>query len=168
MAWRSTPPETCMSSALATSAICRCLRDRVQPSTAPHATEVTGVRSAGLSGGQPVAPEGSWPSLGGPSYQSGVQVPLGAITIGTPNCGLTDQKPPQVLVAEGTGTAAGLTWPCGSIKPKAGIPDGAGFAWLDLGDVPPAHIFATTSAYGVALDLVGDVFAVGGTSTDVF
>lgn len=118
-----------------------------------------------LFGGQPLPPEASWPSLSGPSYQPGIQVPLGAITIGTPNCGLTDSKPPQVLLAEGTGTAAGLTWPCGSIKPKAGIPDGGGFAWLDLGDAPPAVTFATTSAYGVALDPVGDVFAVGGTTT---
>ena len=140
-----------------------CSTGALCPAT-PDATQTYYFFSA-LFGGQPLPPEGSWPSLGGPSYQSGVQVPLGAITIGTPNCGLTDQKPPQVLVAEGTGTAAGLTWPCGSIKPKAGIPDGAGFAWLDLGDVPPAHIFATTSAYGVALDPVGDVFAVGGTST---
>ena len=118
-----------------------------------------------LFGGQPVPPEASWPSLNGPSYLQGVQVPLGAITIGTPNCGLTDTKPPQVLLAEGAGTAGGLAWPCGSIKPKAGIPDGGGFAWLDLGDAPPAVIFATTSGYGVALDPVGDVFAVGGTDT---
>ena len=118
-----------------------------------------------IFGGQPLPPEASWPSLSGPSYRSGVQVPLGAITIGTPNCGLTDTKPPQVLLAEGSGTSGGLTWPCGSIKPKAGILDGGGFAWLDLGDAPPAVIFATTSAYGVALDPVADVFAVGGTST---
>ena len=118
-----------------------------------------------LFGGQPLPPEASWPSLSAPSYQPGVPVPLGAITIGTPNCGLSDTKPPQVLLAEGTGTAGGLTWPCGSIKPKAGIPDGGGFAWLDLGDAPPSVLFSTTSAYGVALDPVGDVFAVGGTST---
>jgi len=118
-----------------------------------------------LFGGQLLPPEASWPSLSAPSYRSGVQVPLGAITIGTPNCGLTDNKPPQVLLAEGTGISAGLTWPCGSIKPKAGILDGGGFAWLDLGDAPPSVTFATTSAYGVALDPVGDVFAVGGTNT---
>lgn len=118
-----------------------------------------------LFGGQPLPPEPSWPSLNAPSYQSGIAVPIGAITIGTPNCGLTDAKPPQVLLAEGTGTSGGLTWPCGSIKPKAGIPDGGGFTWFDLGDVPPAPIFASTSGYGVALDPVGDVFAVGGTST---
>ena len=119
-----------------------------------------------LFGGEPVGPQPTWPSLNGPSYVTGVQVPLGAITIGTPNCGLTDSTPPQLLLAEGTGTSSGLTWPCGSIKIKAGIPETSGaFAWFDLGPVPPSIIFATTEAYGVALDPVGDVFAVGGTNT---
>ena len=119
-----------------------------------------------LFGGEPLPPEPSWPSLNGFSYVSGVQVPIGAITIGTPNCGLTDTTPPQVLLAEGAGTSSGLVWPCGSIKIKAGIPEQSGaFAWLDLGPAPPSIIFATTEAYGVALDPVGDVFAVGGTNT---
>lgn len=118
-----------------------------------------------LFGGQLLPPEASWPSLLGPSYVSGVQVPLGAITIGTPNCGLTDSTPPQVLLAEGTGTSGGLTWPCGSIKIKAGIADAGGFAWLDIGPAPPSIPFATSEGYGVALDPVGDVFAVGGTTT---
>src|SRR5947209_3113302 len=63
-----------------------------------------------LFGGQPLPPESSWPSLNAGSYLAGVQVPVGAITIGTPNCGLTDPTPPQVLLAEGSGTAGGLTW----------------------------------------------------------
>jgi hypothetical protein len=48
---------------------------------------------------------------------------------------------------------------------KAGIPDSGGFVWLDLGEAPPAVTYATTEAYGVAIDPVGDVFAVGGTNT---
>jgi hypothetical protein len=48
---------------------------------------------------------------------------------------------------------------------KAGIPDRGGFIWLDLGEAPPAVTYATTEAYGVAIDPVGDVFAVGGTNT---
>src|SRR5215813_4599453 len=128
---------------------------------APDATQTYYFFST-LFGGQPLPPEASWPANSG-NYLSGVAVPLGALTIGTPNC-INDTKP-QILLAQGAGTSGGLTWPCGSVKPKAGIPDGGGFTWLDLGDAPPAHIFATTSAYGVALDPVGDVFAVGGTNT---
>ena len=120
-----------------------------------------------LFGGQLLAPEASWPSLSGPSYPQagGVAVPLGAITIGTPDT-CTTPIPAQVLLAEGSGTAGGLTWPaCGSITVKAGIQDKGGFEWLDLGPAPAAVPYATTEAYGVALDPVGDVFAVGGTST---
>lgn len=133
------------------------------PST-PDATQTYYFFST-LFGGQSLAPEASWPSLNAPSYLPNVQVPIGAITIATPNCGSADPTPPQVLMAESSGTANGLTWPCGSIKVKAGIPDNGGFNWLDLGPAPPSVTYATTEAYGVALDPVGDVFAVGGTNT---
>jgi Abnormal spindle-like microcephaly-assoc'd, ASPM-SPD-2-Hydin/Beta-propeller repeat len=116
-----------------------------------------------LFGGQPKAPEATWPRLNAPSYVIGGQVPLGALTIATPDC--TGKTVAQVLLAEGSGTSGGLTWPCSSIGINAGILDAGGFVWLDLGDAPPSVIYATTEAYGVALDPVGDVFAVGGTNT---
>jgi len=130
---------------------------------APDATQTYYFFST-LFGGQPLPPEASWPSLNGPSYVSGRQVPAGAITIATPT-GCPATTPPQVLMAEGTGTSGGLTWPCNSIGINSGITDGGGFVWLDLGPAPPSVVFATTEAYGVALDPVGDVFAVGGTNT---
>lgn len=118
-----------------------------------------------LFGGQPLPPEASWPSLVGPSYVTGKQVPIGAITIATPT-GCPSTTPPQVLMAEfPAGTSGGLTWPCNSIAINSGITDLGGFEWLDLGPAPSSVIFATTEAYGVALDPVGDVFAVGGTNT---
>ena len=117
-----------------------------------------------LFGGQPVPPGPSWPALTG-SYAKNVAVPQGAITIATPDTCPSNSTTPQVLLAEGSGTSGGLTWPCSAIGVKAGVTDLGGFVWLDLGPVPPAIIFATTSAYGVALDPVGDVFAVGGSST---
>jgi hypothetical protein len=116
-----------------------------------------------LFGGQPLPPETTWPSLAGSSYIGGRQVPVGALTIGTPDCHIGDK--PQVLLAEGSGVSGGLTWPCSGSFQKAGIPDGGGFVWLDLGDAPVSIPFAATVAYGVALDPVGDVFAVGGTNT---
>src|SRR5579884_553286 len=128
-----------------------------------------------LFGGQPLPPVPSWPSLNAPSYPqggAGVQVPVGAITIAAPT-GCPSTTPPQVLMAERvpggsatvSGTSGGLTWPCNSIAINSGIPDQGGFQWLDLGPAPPSVTFATTEAYGVALDPVGDVFAVGGTNT---
>src|SRR5436305_1656118 len=117
-----------------------------------------------LFGGQPQPPEATWPSLNGPSFVTGRQVPLGAITIATPT-GCPSATPPQVLLAEGSGTSGTLSWPCNSIGINSGITDSGGFVWLDLGPAPPSVIFATTEAYGVALDPVGDVFAVGGTNT---
>jgi hypothetical protein len=116
-----------------------------------------------LFGGQPLPPEASWPSLNAPSFVTGVAVPVGALTIATPDCPGTTK--PQVLMAEASGTSGTLTWPCSSIGIDAGIPDSGGFVWLDLGPAPPSVIYATTEAYGVALDPVGDVFAVGGTNT---
>jgi Abnormal spindle-like microcephaly-assoc'd, ASPM-SPD-2-Hydin/Beta-propeller repeat len=122
-----------------------------------------------LFGGQPQPPEASWPSLKGPSYRPGVQVPVGAITIGTPDCKVGDK--PQVLLAEPagdpyiSGTSVKLTWPCSGTFMKAGIQDDGGFVWYDLGDAPPSIVFASTEAYGVALDPVNDVFVVGGTNT---
>src|SRR4051812_4518743 len=116
-----------------------------------------------LFGGQPKPPEATWPSLNAPSYVQNRPVPLGALTIATPDC--TGTTTPQVLMAEASGTSGSLQWPCSSIGINAGIPDTGGFVWLDLGPAPPSVIFATTEAYGVALDPVGDVFAVGGSNT---
>ena len=136
----------------------------------PDATKIYYFFST-IFGGQPLPPEATWPSLNSPSYAIGVQVPVGAITIATPNCGTGSGDKPQVLLAEPasslyiSGTSAGLNWPCGSIGKKAGIPDIGGFVWFDLGDAPAAITYATTEAYSVAIDPVGDVFAVGGTNT---
>ncbi len=138
--------------------------------TTPDATQTYYFFST-LFGGQPLPPEPTWPSLSGPSYRAGVQVPVGAITIATPDCGVGSNDKPQVLLAEPagdpylSGISVKLDWPCGSVKVKAGIPDEGGFVWYDLGDAPPAIAYASTEAYGVALDPVGDVFAVGGTNT---
>lgn len=121
-----------------------------------------------LFGGQLLPPEPSWPGgLNGVHYTPGVLVPFGAITIATPVCGTGSGEKPQVLMSEGSGITGGIdnNWPCGSIQPKAGIPDDGGFVWFDLGDAPEFIPYATTEAYGVALDPVGDVFAVGGTNT---
>jgi hypothetical protein len=139
-----------------------CSTGALCPAT-PDATQTYYFFSA-LFGGQPQPPEASWPSLTAPSYVGGRQVPLGAITLATPDC--PGQTKPQVLLAEGSGTSGTLDpWPCSSIGINAGILDSGGFVWLDLGPAPASVIFATSEAYGVALDPVGDVFAVGGSST---
>ena len=118
-----------------------------------------------LFGGQLLPPEATWPRFSAASYPAtGVPVPLGALTIATPT-GCPNTLPPQVLMAEGSGTSGTLTWPCLSVGVKAGVNDSGGFVWLDLGPAPATIPFATTEAYGVSLDPVGDVFVVGGTST---
>ncbi len=142
-------------------------------------------------GGQLVAPPATWPTAGGtyPAIPSTVppgyvytEVPPYAITVGTPS--LVNQPfacsgsiAPQVLVALSAGppisgtwtpqTAQGLDWLpiCQSIKPGATVADLGGFNWLIIGPSGIAPIYATTEAYGVALDPGGDVFAVGGSST---
>ncbi|HEX7958504.1 MAG TPA: SBBP repeat-containing protein [Terriglobales bacterium] len=128
-----------------------------------------------LFGGQLLPPESSFPVVQG-IYVPGLPVPPGAITIATPNCNPSDV--PQVLLAENsslTKTSGGLIWPCPTVKLKSTVLDtGADrtantaddFVWLDLGPAPPSVPFAFTEAYGVALDPVADVFAVGGTITD--
>jgi Abnormal spindle-like microcephaly-assoc'd, ASPM-SPD-2-Hydin/Beta-propeller repeat len=125
-----------------------------------------------LFGGQPLPPTATWPSVGAPGYLSGVAVPNGALTIGTPqnnSCTTPPPATPLVLMATGgtstLGISGGLQWPCTLPGDLGGIQDGAGFNWLVLGPAPAMVPYATTEAYGVAIDPVGDVFAVGGTST---
>ncbi len=138
-------------------------------------------------GGQLVPPASTWPCYGsGASLACGggypytgfdlinnvpippfYAVPDGAITIGTPNC--AGSSPPLVLVAEtgaATATAKGLNWApaCQSLSVNAFVPDYGGFNWRILGQ-PIGPVYATTEAYGVALDPNGDVFAVGGSNT---
>jgi hypothetical protein len=125
-----------------------------------------------LFGGQLVPPIATWPVAGG-SYptQTPTLVPYGAITWGTPY-GCTPpvtppvQYPPLVLFALGSGTSAGINWGvCTAGYPvNTTVPDYGGFNWLVLGP-PVGAIYATTEAYGVALDPNDDVYVVGGSNT---
>ena len=101
-------------------------------------------------------------------------VPLGAITIGMPyNCPnqTTTTYPAVKLVALQQGVAENLLWgTCNSNTLGGIIYDQSGMAWEILaiatqggGFIPPTY--ATTEAYGVALDPAGDVFVVGGSNT---
>lgn len=120
-------------------------------------------------GGQLVPPPPTWPMVGGlvlGGYSTGFAVPWGAITIGTPQCGNTT-SPPLVLVAEGVNglVSGGLDWDtCASLNVNSYVHDDGGFSWRILGE-PVGPVYATTEAYGVALDPNGDVFAVGGSNT---
>jgi hypothetical protein len=125
-------------------------------------------------GGQLVAPPVTWPvntSTGAiiGAYTSGVAVPYGAITVGTPyNCPSTTQTYPAVkLFALSAGTSGGINWgTCTSNTIGGTLVDSGGFSWEILAVAPfIAPLYATTEAYSVALDPAGDAFVVGGTNT---
>ena len=77
--------------------------------------------------------------------------------------------PLRLFARWGHGLAEGLNWGnCSSYTVNSAVPDYGGFNWLILGPAPPngpSPVEATTEAYGVALDPVGDVFVVGGSDT---
>ncbi len=105
------------------------------------------------------------------SYQIGIDIPYGAITSATPTgCpNVNTDYPPLKIFALSPGTSGGINWGlCTSFQIGSALSDsGAGnVAWLILGvGTPIAPIYATTEAYGVALDPAGDVFVVGGSNT---
>jgi hypothetical protein len=115
-------------------------------------------------GGQLVAPPETW------SYQSASGVPTGVITTITPVCPSISPPvnyPSLRVVSVWPGDAVGINWgTCSSYQVGSVIPDLGGVQWEVIGIFPlPGPIYATTEAYGVALDPGGDVFLVGGSST---
>lgn len=133
-------------------------------------------------GGQLVAPISTWPASSfaypaipfnlatGQYLTTGftpIQVPPFAITMGTPTTCPGQTNNPLVLVANSVGTtqtAQGLLWICSSLAVNDFVADVGGFNWRILGPVPQTQ-YATTEAYGVALDPGGDVYVVGGSNT---
>jgi hypothetical protein len=121
-------------------------------------------------GGQLVAPPPTWSYPLDASTTNPYAVPYGTITTITPVC-LTQSPPvnyPALRVfAQNAGNAEGVNWgTCSSYQLFSNIADNGGVNWLVLGIAPfiEAH-YATTEAYGVALDPAGDVFLVGGSNT---
>jgi len=115
-------------------------------------------------GGQLVAPPPTW------NYTSTAGVPTGVITTITPFCPSVTPPvdyPSLRVVSVEAGDAAGINWGnCSSYQLGSGIPDLGGVQWEVIGVSPfPEPNYATTEAYGVALDPGGDVFLAGGSST---
>jgi hypothetical protein len=139
-------------------------------------------------GGQLVAPSPTWPfdyvkgvvigswmptgtvvpTVNNQTFTVGA-VPYGAITVGTPTgCpSLTQTYPALILFAQNAGNAVNLEWgTCNSSTIGGVIYDDGGVNWEILAVAPFIEpLYATTEAYGVALDPIGDVYVVGGTNT---
>jgi hypothetical protein len=115
-------------------------------------------------GGQLVPPAQTW------TYTLANNVPYGVITTITPSCPLVSPPvnyPSLRVFASIPGNAAGINWGnCSSYQVGSYIQDTGGISWFVLGVGPfPIPVYATTEAYGVALDPGGDVFLVGGSNT---